>query len=187
MYKLLVRSLFDYGNLIFYITTRMFKQTLSNIHTLVLNYVDKLWVFHWMGTNCALLVTDLFSSVTRMYERDFMSLFLKNKGNLKLLKLSARRQVLDDLLNIDNNYFDGLICQIYPSELRLNKTIFYETEAPFVVHLSTTSSGWAIVIAMCPASVIRRSSSTICFKWIYSVTCGRILAKVDRIVPLDIF
>ena len=27
---------------------------------------------------------------------------------------------LDDLLNIDNKYFDGLISQIYPSELQVN-------------------------------------------------------------------
>ena len=27
----------------------------------------------------------------------------------------------DDLLNIDNPYFEGMINQIYPSELQLNK------------------------------------------------------------------
>ena len=44
---------------------------------------------------------------------------------------------LDDLLNIDNKYFDGFICQIYPSELQLNKTNSSETEAPFFdLHLS---------------------------------------------------
>ena len=30
---------------------------------------------------------------------------------------SSTSSYLDDLLNIDNNYFDGLISQIYPSEL----------------------------------------------------------------------
>ena len=44
---------------------------------------------------------------------------------------------LDDLSNIDNNYFDGLISQIYPSELQLNKANFSETEAPCLdLHLS---------------------------------------------------
>ena len=36
---------------------------------------------------------------------------------------------MDDLLNIDNDYFDGLISQIYPSELQLNKANYSDTEA----------------------------------------------------------
>ena len=44
---------------------------------------------------------------------------------------------LDDLLNIDNKHFDGLISQIYPSELQLIKANSSETEAPFLdLHLS---------------------------------------------------
>ena len=30
---------------------------------------------------------------------------------------------LDDLFNIDNTYFDGMVNQIYPSELQLNKAV----------------------------------------------------------------
>ena len=30
---------------------------------------------------------------------------------------------LDDLLNIDNPYFEGMVNRIYPSELQLNKAI----------------------------------------------------------------
>ena len=44
---------------------------------------------------------------------------------------------LDDLLNIDNPYFEGMVNQIYPSELKLNKTNTTDTEAPFLdLHLS---------------------------------------------------
>ena len=44
---------------------------------------------------------------------------------------------LDDLLNTDNKYSDGLISQIYLSELHLNKANSSETEAPFLdLHLS---------------------------------------------------
>ena len=44
---------------------------------------------------------------------------------------------LDDLLNIDKDYFDGLISQIYPSELQFNKATSSETEALFMdLHLS---------------------------------------------------
>ena len=39
---------------------------------------------------------------------------------------------LDDLLNIDNPYFEGMVNQIYPSELQLNKANISDTEAPFL-------------------------------------------------------
>ena len=49
---------------------------------------------------------------------------------------------MDDLLNIDNTYFDGMVKQIYPSELQLNKANSSDTEAPFLdLHL-TISGGF---------------------------------------------
>ena len=40
-------------------------------------------------------------------------------------------------LNIDNTYFDGMVDQIYPTELQLNKVNSSDTEAPFLdLHLS---------------------------------------------------
>ena len=46
------------------------------------------------------------------------------------------------LLNIDNSYFDGMVEQIYPSELQLNKANSSGTEAPFLdLHL-TISDGF---------------------------------------------
>ena len=44
---------------------------------------------------------------------------------------SSTSMYLEELLSIDNKYFDGLISQIYPSELQLNKANSSETEAPF--------------------------------------------------------
>ena len=44
---------------------------------------------------------------------------------------------LDDLLNIDNHYFEGVVNQIYPPELQLNKAYTTDTEVPFLdLHLS---------------------------------------------------
>ena len=44
---------------------------------------------------------------------------------------------LDDLLNIDNPYFEGMVNQIYPPELQLNKANTTDTGAPFLdLHLS---------------------------------------------------
>ena len=39
---------------------------------------------------------------------------------------------LDDLLNIDNPYFEGMVGRIYPSESEFNKANASDTEAPFM-------------------------------------------------------
>ena len=50
---------------------------------------------------------------------------LKTNGKdaelIEAFNLTSR--YLDDLLNIDYTYFDGMVKQIYPSELQLNKAI----------------------------------------------------------------
>ena len=47
---------------------------------------------------------------------------------------------LDDLSNIDNPYFEGMVNRIYPPELQLNKANTSDTEAPFLdLHLSISS------------------------------------------------
>ena len=44
---------------------------------------------------------------------------------------------LDDLLNIDNPYFEGMVSQIYFAELQLNKANTSHTETPYLdLHLS---------------------------------------------------
>ena len=43
---------------------------------------------------------------------------------------------MDCLLNIDNIYFDGMVKQIYPSELQLNQANSSDTKTPFLdLHL----------------------------------------------------
>ena len=64
-----------------------------------------------MGTNCAPLVADLF---LYCYERDFIdSLNHDNQADVTEAFNSTSRN-LDDLLNIDNPYFEGMVKQIYP-------------------------------------------------------------------------
>ena len=49
----------------------------------------------------------------------------------------ATSRYLDDLLNIDNNFFDSMVNSIYPSELQLNKGNVTDTEVSFLdLHLS---------------------------------------------------
>ena len=50
---------------------------------------------------------------------------------------NSTSRYLDDLLNIDNPYFEGMVNQIYPPELQLNKANTSDTEAPVLdLHLS---------------------------------------------------
>ena len=43
-------------------------------------------------------------------------------------------------MNIDNPYFEGMVNQIYPSKLQLNKANISDTEAPFLdLHLSVAN------------------------------------------------
>ena len=82
-----------------------------------------------MGTNCAPLVADLFLFC---YERDFMkSLSLKNQDDI-IEAFNSTSRYLDDLLNIDNIYFDQMVDCIYPTELQLNRANSSDTEAPFI-------------------------------------------------------
>ena len=47
---------------------------------------------------------------------------------------------LDDILNINNVYFDNMVSQIYHSELKLNKANASDTEAAFLdLHLSISN------------------------------------------------
>ena len=47
---------------------------------------------------------------------------------------------MDDLLNIDNPYFESMVNRIYPPELQLNKANTADTEAPFLdLHLSISN------------------------------------------------
>ena len=89
------------------------------------------------GTNCAPLVADLFLFC---YERDFMK-DLSSDNQADVIKaFNSTSRYLDDLLNIDNLYFEGMVNQIYPSELKLNKANTSDTEAPFSdLHLSISN------------------------------------------------
>ena len=50
---------------------------------------------------------------------------------------NSTSRYLDDLLNINNTFFDSMVNHIYPSELQLNKAYVSDTEASFLnLHLS---------------------------------------------------
>ena len=89
-----------------------------------------------MGTNCAPLVADLFLFC---YERDCMLSSSDNNQTDIIEAFNSTLRYLDDLLNIDNPYFEQMVGQIYPTELQLNKANSSDTEAPFLdLTMSTT-------------------------------------------------
>ena len=50
---------------------------------------------------------------------------------------NSTSRYLDDLLNIENNFFDSMVKRIYPSKLQLNEANVSDTEASFLdLHLS---------------------------------------------------
>ena len=51
--------------------------------------------------------------------------------------VNTTSRYLDDILNINDVYFDNMVSQRYPSELQLNKATTSDTEAAFSdLHLS---------------------------------------------------
>ena len=59
-----------------------------------------------IGTTCAPLVDDLFLFC---YERDFMTLLSDVKQAEIIEAFKSKSRYLDDLLNIDNPYFEGIV------------------------------------------------------------------------------
>ena len=87
-----------------------------------------------MGTNCAPLVADL---ILFCYDLDFMLSLSEDNQSGVIQAFNSTSRYLDDLLNIDNNFFDSMVNRIYTSEFQLNKANVSDTEASFLdLHLS---------------------------------------------------
>ena len=68
-----------------------------------------------------------------------MSLSDNNQADV-VQAFTSMARYLDDLLNIDNTYFEQMVSQIYPTELQLNKANSSDTEALFLdLDLSITN------------------------------------------------
>ena len=118
-----------------------------------------------MGTNCAPLIADLFLFC---YERDFMLSLSEDNQSEVIEPFNSTSLYLDDLLNIDNNFFDSMVHHIYPSELQLNKANVSDTEVSFLdLHLSI-SDGFVYISQLIPFA--RVSSHVNDFK-----TCNKVL------------
>ena len=81
-----------------------------------------------MSTYCAPLVADLF---LLCYERDFMMSLSDDKQADVIDAFNTTSRYSDDILNINNVWFDKMVNQIYSSKLKFNKANTSDTKAAF--------------------------------------------------------
>ena len=75
-----------------------------------------------------------------LYERDFIMSLSDGKQADIIDALNTTSRYLDDIVNINNIYFDNMVSQIYPSELQLNEANTSDIYATFLgLHLSISS------------------------------------------------
>ena len=87
-----------------------------------------------MGTNCAPPIADLFLFC---YERDLMLSLSEDTQSDVIEAFNSYSRHLDDLLNIDNNFFDSMVNRIYPSGLQLIRPTYQIPRPHFLdLHLS---------------------------------------------------
>ena len=76
------------------------------------------------------------------YERDFILFLSEDNQYDDIEAFNSTSRYLDDLLNIDNNFFDSMVKRIYPSELQLNKANVSDAEASFLDLRLSISDGF---------------------------------------------
>ena len=83
------------------------------------------------------MVADIFLFC---YEKDFMMSLSDDKQVDVIDAFNTTSRYLDDILNINNVYFDNMVSQIYPSELQLYKANASDTDAVFMDLLLSISN-----------------------------------------------
>ena len=72
-----------------------------------------------MGTNCALLLTDLFFC---SYENEFLDKLIKESKKKLVRKFNLSYRYNDDLISFNNKRFKEFISDVYPKELTISET-----------------------------------------------------------------
>ena len=93
---------------------------------LELNFIGKLLVFRW-----ELIVLLLLQICFFLVIRDFMKSLSCEKQADIIEAFNSTSRYLDDLLNIDNIYFDQMVAHIYPTELQLNRANLFWYQGTF--------------------------------------------------------
>ena len=133
-----------------------------------------------MGTDCAPLVADLFLFC---YEKDFMLSLSDNNPPDIIEAFNSTSRYLDDLLNIDNPYFDQMVGQIYPTEFQLNKANASDTEAPFLNWFKPSSRSILLTVPrrcfFCGSFLIVMLHVCVCYA-VVSVPCSLVVTCWER-------
>ena len=113
--------------------------TLPRCHGVVCSLY--LWYFLIILTNFGKQIYKLMSMLLLMkiYQTLFKN-FTERRADI-IEAFNSTSRYLDDLLNIDNPYFEQMVGQIYPTELQLNKANSSDTEAPFL-DLELVNNKW---------------------------------------------
>ena len=92
-----------------------------------------------MGTNCALLLADIF---LYSYEAEFMQSLLSTGKNKLASQFNFTYRYIDDVLSINNPDFENYLGQMYPAELEIKETTESNTSASYLdLVLSVESEG----------------------------------------------
>ena len=99
-----------------------------------------------MGTNCALLLADLFHY---SYENEFLDKLIK-EGKRKLArKFNLSYHYTDDLISFNNKRFKELISDIYHKELTISETTESTSVASYLDLLFTRDKSNNITTKLC--------------------------------------
>ena len=79
-----------------------------------------------------MLSSYLMQSEIIIYGLFFMLSLSEDNQSDVIEAFNSTSRYLDDLLSIDNNFFDSMVNRLYPSELQLKKANASDTEASFL-------------------------------------------------------
>ena len=104
----------------------------------------KIYNFHDSQTDKQICQIKVFTSPKFIAAYFAMKEFMTSLSDVKQAEIieafKSTSRYLDDLLNIDSLYFEGMVNRIYPPKLQLNKANTSDTEAPFLdLHLSISN------------------------------------------------
>ena len=92
-----------------------------------------------MGTNCALLLTDLF---LYLYEADFIQGLLKKNEKKLARSYNFTFRYIDDVLSLNNSRFGDFVGRIYSNEPEIKDTTYTDRSASYLdLHLKIDSEG----------------------------------------------
>ena len=105
---------------------KMLEFVVDNIYVVFAGKVFEQAVGIPMGTNCSLLLADIF---LYSYKAEFIQSFLSIGKKQSVSRLNLTYRYIDDVLSISNQIFENYLGQMYPVELEIKDTLESITSA----------------------------------------------------------